>query len=234
MAAKRLRFNPTVEVYEEHFVASASTGDCKYLRFNPSVDEYEACPIASVPTGCCNGAVSQHVLDPVLRPGTPLRLDFSLPSALFCQPSRLPPALLHTPASTPPVPRVTIRIPNMPDSETSPGLCQFYVLHSPEGEAVTVGDVLSAIHRSLREPLPSSDLAVLRHQTRRVKTVAGHGTSLDPRTKASVERDEEMGGARRVDQLNGYVVFAGIERPAGKDPLVWHVKLELCSRYDRV
>ncbi|KAJ7438172.1 hypothetical protein FB451DRAFT_1570413 [Mycena latifolia] len=201
----------------------------KQLRFNPTVDEYEERQISNPPKAI-HSPTSAPVLYRTLRPGECPGLDFSLPSYIFRADPALDLATLNRPASNPPLTCITVRIP----SPASIGLCRFEVLHSPRGQAVTVGDVLSAIREHLRQPFASSDSTVHDYYARRVQTVGNYCGNVDERTRRKNKDTEGEPGIRRVDHLQGKVLFAGIEVRDTSDGPIWHMKLEESPRYTGV
>ncbi|KAJ7075205.1 hypothetical protein B0H15DRAFT_806360 [Mycena belliarum] len=205
----------------------------KRLRFNPVVEEYEARQLPDPPT--CRSPVpgSPPVLSHKLLPKSCLRLDFSLPSSVFRATPELDLITLSKSAFTPPLTCVTIRIPATPALDESPGLCKFLVLHNPEGEPVTVGDVLTTILDKLREPEVNISPGVLSHFMRRVETVESYGHGLDASARQENKRAEERAGTRRVDRLQGHVLFAGFDSPTSVEPETC-LKLEHSPRYDSV
>ncbi|KAJ7161737.1 hypothetical protein C8R46DRAFT_352149 [Mycena filopes] len=156
--------------------------------------------------------IPDDTLDPALRPQECVELDFSLPSSAFApgEPAALPAEILDRPAHSSLITRVLIRIPS---ARGGRGLCSFHVVHdgSAAQEPVTVGDVLTAIHRRLREAEPSNDPEVLKFCADRI------AQSAQPET-------ERAFGTRRIDHLLGKVLFAGIVIPPQQEP--WHVELD--------
>ncbi|KAJ7764244.1 hypothetical protein B0H16DRAFT_1526476 [Mycena metata] len=148
------------------------------------------------------------------------KLDFSLPSSTFRDHKNLTREFLDVPAHTPTLHEVEIRILSADDLR---GLCVFPVEHRNregrrDGGAVTVGDVLTAIHRALREQYPSTDQDVLRARSRRI-------SALPP----SAQREEHALGPRRIDHLLGKVIFNGIVVP--DEPYTpWEVTLQYRSK----
>ncbi|KAJ7018929.1 hypothetical protein C8F04DRAFT_1149615 [Mycena alexandri] len=174
----------------------------KHLRFNNTVDV-----VAEVSR-----------LAPALTPHDPEcpQLDFSLPSSTFRQHTQFTLDFLNRAAHTPPLTEVDIRILS---ANGLSGLCAFRVRHRNQnglydGNTVTVGDVLTVIHRTLREHDPSTDGDVLRSCNRRISALP-----------ASAQREERALGPRRIDHLLGKVFFNGIVIPA-ESHRPWEVTLQ--------
>ncbi|KAJ7785175.1 hypothetical protein DFH07DRAFT_4474 [Mycena maculata] len=193
----------------------------KQLRFNPTVDEYEERD--DQPT-CASGSIP--ILQSALRPGQCLALDFSLPSAFFRADPRLNHTLMSKPACNPPQSRVTVRVAS---AHSEHGLCTFPVVHNPEGDAVTVGDVLTAIRDKLRQVDATTDGNAQWYHARRVRTVDQYAGNLHAAERRETQRAEEAAGTRRVDRLLGDVIFNGIVVCPERG--YWRVDLQASSRY---
>ncbi|KAJ7644467.1 hypothetical protein FB45DRAFT_1053224 [Roridomyces roridus] len=142
----------------------------------------------------------------------------------------------------PPQTQITIRIAAVGSSR---GLCVLGISsRNRQGEAdfITVGDVLTTIHDTLRQQLSlqEADSAargadVQRYRVHRVSTVDTYleASHLDPGTCRDVKRAEVITGVRRVDLLRGAVMFDGIvvkSKSPGK-PEMWLVGLTPAERY---
>jgi hypothetical protein len=123
----------------------------------------------------------------------------------------LSPAILATPASSPPLPSLGLRVGNLPwmfnvfpDAGLSPGKAY-----------VTVHDVLLAIHYHLRTAVKSAEYEAM-GKTRKAEIFREfeRRVGADP-----VQRGK---GLRRVDFLNGRVRAQGLVRAHSKDS-VWDV-----------
>ncbi|KAJ7150121.1 hypothetical protein C8R43DRAFT_1128171 [Mycena crocata] len=226
MPPKKLRFNPTVDEYSEKPTHSDPLPPKRQVRFNPTVEEYEDREFPTpTPNGEPDGTALTPVLHAALSPGDAcLQLDFSLPSAIFRASTQLDEALLSEPACTPPVAEVNIRIASV---DRTQGICRMCVLHSPKGEAVTVGDVLTTIRTALREPEIVSDQDVQWPHARRLATLEEYETNVDAKTMRAVLKIEKAAGTRRVDRLLGDVQFAGIT----VEPQCWQLHLRFSERY---
>lgn len=191
----------------------------KNLRFNPIVDEYEERDVCSPPPASKRGSVP--VLHAALRPGECPQFDFSLPSATYNADPRLASGFVDQAACTPPLPVMIIRIPSVDGAK---GLCRFEVYHNPKGKDVTVGDVIGTIQGQLREPLgTAADQKVQSYGKQRARTLEQYAGRVD----ANGKKNEET--IRRVDQLLGNVLFAGITHAVD----CWEVKLTPSQRYAR-
>ncbi|KAJ7851245.1 hypothetical protein B0H14DRAFT_829729 [Mycena olivaceomarginata] len=201
----------------------------KCLRFNQTVEVYEHPETETEsPSNAAPPRATAPVLHSTLRPGECSPLDFSLPADVFIADPRLDNTLLTKSACTPPQREVYVRVP----SANGPrGLCNIGVAHSPATECVTVGDVLTAIHNALRQKEVSVEKDVRRHHERRVATLEQYCSALDKPTRAKIDLDEATGGTRRVDQLRGNVLFAGIIVPSPEVPSKWELRLEFSERY---
>jgi hypothetical protein len=163
-----------------------------------------------------------HVLPPI--PPAPLTPSVSLHPALVA-PSlqydmRSPPtqsnprlslAILATPASSPPLPSLGLRVGDLPwmftvfpDAALSPGKAY-----------VTVHDVLLAIHYHLRTAVKSAEYeAMSKPRKAEIYREFERRVGSDP-----VQRGK---GLRRVDFLNGRVRAQGLVRAHSKDS-VWDI-----------
>lgn len=195
----------------------------KKLRFNPIVDECEERE---------SDDAQPTILHSALRPGECLALDFSLPSSVFRADPRLDSALMSKPACSPPESLVTIRVAS---AHAPRGLCTFPVIHNPEGEPVTVGDVLTTIRDKLRQLEATTDRDVEVYHARRVRSVDAYLGDLDAATRRETRKTEEAAGPRRVDHLRGNVLFDGVVLKSARlpraEPDCWLVDLQPSSRY---
>ncbi|KAJ7683781.1 hypothetical protein B0H17DRAFT_27157 [Mycena rosella] len=220
MGSKHLRFNPTVDEYAERHTMTP-----KQLRFDSTVDEYEERDTADPPS-----PASGLVIDRSLRPRECSPFDFSLPSPFFTADPRLDADLRDTPACSPPLKQVIVRI----SSHTKYGPCKFPVNPDPERPqvpVVTVGDVITEIQWQLRQVLASSDSGVRWYRQRRAQTVENYAQNVDQRTKEQARDQELRAETRVVDHLLGKVLFAGLEMRSSAEPHVWSLKLDSSPRY---
>ncbi|KAJ7467372.1 hypothetical protein B0H11DRAFT_2046882 [Mycena galericulata] len=205
----------------------------KQLRFNSTVDEYEERDESKThwQTTCDAGLASSLTPSLFLRPGQCPAFDFSLPSSVFRADPRMDPAIMSQIACTPPQSRVIVRVAS---AHSTHGLCTFPVVHNPEGYPVTVGDVLSTIRDKLRQLEATTDPDAEWYHARRVDTVAEYLGTLDEPTRWETKRVEEASGTRRVDRLLGNVVFDGVVlKLTSGEPDCWLVDLQACPRYAR-
>ncbi|CAK5282132.1 unnamed protein product [Mycena citricolor] len=131
-----------------------------------------------------------------------LRLDMSLPSSTFRGTLGPHQALLDTPACSPPTTALFLRLDTgLVRAKIEVRSCK------AAGAAVTVGDVLTAVHAELRKPdgggTPAEALPYARQ-----RIIAQGG-----------------GGARIVDHLLGKTVLAGLHRQVGQHDRYWQVHL---------
>ncbi|KAK7046344.1 hypothetical protein R3P38DRAFT_2873385 [Favolaschia claudopus] len=173
-------------------------------------------------------------INPVLTPANALKLDLSFPSDAFRSNRQLTSALLAEPACTPSRTALIVRI--------SAGLyrAQVQIRHmsrarnsdAPE-EAVTVGDVLTAIQRELRQydtgcTVPAEAEPYLR---RRIATVNGYSENRSAEARQATVAAEEKGGGRLVDHLLGHTMFAGLTLQTGQPDHCWQLELVVPERY---
>ncbi|KAJ6553188.1 hypothetical protein B0H19DRAFT_1072665 [Mycena capillaripes] len=166
------------------------------------------------------------VIHPSLTPALALQLDFSFPSDAFRRNPQLTQTLLNEPACTPPQALVRLRI--------SAGLyvADLDVVHTPRGQDVTVGDVLTAIQTRVRQyddvqvPLEAAP-----YMHRRIATVNGYCVGRDARKEAANITAEHQGGGRFVDRLLGHTLFAGLTPRLGEPENSWQVQLGIPERY---
>ncbi|KAJ6567186.1 hypothetical protein DFH09DRAFT_918757 [Mycena vulgaris] len=128
--------------------------------------------------------------------------------------------VLAEPATTPPLPCVTI----------SCDLWQFtiYPSSSKPGAFVTVADVLNGIYRDLRRPLRQDELDTLPVSQPFVASVrqafysrcSGLARAIDPAAADSEARK----GIRRIDFLLGNHMFGGL-LPTSHSPDVWKLNV---------
>ncbi|KAJ6621008.1 hypothetical protein B0H10DRAFT_1945645 [Mycena sp. CBHHK59/15] len=84
------------------------------------------------------------------------------------------------------------------------------VLHNPPGQPATVGDVLTHLHRYLRERERDLPPVTMPYTNRRAETV---------------------NGSKRVDHLLGHTLFAGLFVRLGKPENFWQLDLAIPQRY---
>ncbi|KAJ7892234.1 hypothetical protein B0H13DRAFT_1886879 [Mycena leptocephala] len=163
-----------------------------------------------------------------LTPASALQLDLSFPSYAFRQNPQLTQTLLNEPACTPPQAVVHLRI--------SAGVyaAELDVVHTPRGQAVTVGDVLTAIQNRVRQyDGGHAPPAAAPYMQRRIATVNGYCAAAGrdaPREAANVEA-ERAGKGRFVDHLLGHTMFAGLTPQLGQPDNSWQVELVVPERY---
>ncbi|KAJ7609902.1 hypothetical protein FB45DRAFT_1010148 [Roridomyces roridus] len=220
--------------------ASSSSSRSKQVRFNLTVEEYHlrdspeswTSPLPSKkPIGgsTLKPAAPTRAGDPhpALSPQHALLLDFSFPSEAFRNNPQLTPALLSSTACSTPCRSLDIRI------AASSGLykTRVQVVHSGGGGgSVTVGDVLTTIQNTLRQPDADVDklAAAVPYTQRRIDTVNGYRFVRDERAEARRVAEERHAGGRVVDRFLGETQFAGIAmRPDG----CWELKLTKPARY---
>ncbi|KAJ7049284.1 hypothetical protein C8F01DRAFT_1265680 [Mycena amicta] len=151
----------------------------------------------------------QLELHPALTPAQPLRLDFSFPSAAFQANPLLTPALLATPACTPPRASLVVRL-STPSSSPAPYKTRLEV-RSTTG-FVTIGDVLSRIQRTLRAyDSPQAPASPTTSTTPTSTSSASSGsTSGSPRTTPSPSSPTfppeliALYATRRILTVNGF------------------------------
>ena len=153
-----------------------------------------------------------------LTPGVYIHPALAAPSLLFdvrSHPShsnpRLSPGVLTTPASSPPLSSLALRVGNLPWMLTvSPD-----AEHSPGEAFVTVQDVLLAIYFHLRKPAKGEEYEAM-NRSRKAEIFRAFesrvGTDLGQRGK----------GLRRIDFLCGRFRAQGLVRAQSKDN-VWDV-----------
>ncbi|KAJ7169261.1 hypothetical protein C8R43DRAFT_982729 [Mycena crocata] len=163
---------------------------------------------------------------PALSPAHALQLDFSFPSDAFrCNP-QLTKMLLDAPACTPERNVIIVHVAAGVFKEN------IEVKHSPSGQAVTVGDVLTAVQHRLRthdrNGVPPETALYAR---RRIETVNGYCDGRDRRAEAQAVAAESQGKERLVDRLLGHTLFSGLELREGKPDNHWKINLETPLRY---
>ncbi|KAF7345826.1 hypothetical protein MVEN_01604100 [Mycena venus] len=155
-----------------------------------------------------------------------LQLDFSFPSDVFRRNPQLTQTLLDEPACTPPQCVVHLRI--------SAGFytVEFDVAHTPRGQAVTVGDVLTGIQAHLRQyDCGTAPPEAAPYMHRRIETVNGYCHGRNARKEAATIAAERQGGGRFVDHLLGHTLFTGLSPQLGQQENYWQVELALPERY---
>ncbi|KAJ7192530.1 hypothetical protein GGX14DRAFT_701378 [Mycena pura] len=167
-------------------------------------------------------------IHPALTPAHALQLDFSFPSAAFRGNPQLTDTLLDAPACTPPRRALVVRIAS--------GLYKKRVeirAGGRGGGAVTVGDVLTAVQRHLREYDAGPDIPrdAAPYAARRVATVNGFCSGRPARTQLAHIRAEQDGGPRIVDRLLGHTLFAGLAPMLGQPDHHWQLELAVPPRY---
>ena len=156
-----------------------------------------------------------------LTPGLYIHPALSAPNLRYdmrSQPShsnpRLPPAVLTTPASSPPLPSLALRVGDLP--------WLFTVFpdtdHSPGNAFVSVQDVLLAIYGHLRTAVKGDEYEAM-SKTRKAEIFRAFESRVgtDP-----VQRGK---GLRRVDFLSGRFCAYGLVRAQSKDN-VWDVVIQ--------
>lgn len=167
-------------------------------------------------------------MHPSLTPANALQLDLSFPSEAFrCNP-QLTRTLLATPACTPPRTTVCVRI--------AAGMykTQVQIRHSTRDgaqDAVTVGDVLTAIQTELRQYDGWAPPEAEPYIRRRIATVNGYSAHRSTEARAATVAAESQGGGRIVDRLLGNTMFAGLTPQPGEEDHCWQLKLEIPERY---
>ncbi|KAJ7662614.1 hypothetical protein DFH06DRAFT_987323 [Mycena polygramma] len=136
-----------------------------------------------------------------------LRYDVSLsPSTVSTHHPNLPSAAFSEPAVYPPQPSLSLVTPHLPWA---------IVVPASNGRFVTVADLLSAVHRTLRANATGAEFEALRTEklkrrvgdayVRRCERLRGHGGY----------EHEKKAGLKRVDFLMGYTAFQGIAPTSG-------------------
>ncbi len=154
-------------------------------------------------------------------PGVYIHPALAAPSLLYdirSHPSgsnpRLSPAVLTTPASSPPLPSLALRVGDLPWLFTvwpDAG-------HSPENAVVTVQDVLLAIYFHLRTAVKGDEYEAM-SRSRKVEIFR----AFDSRVRTDqIQRGK---GLRRVDLLRGRFHAQGLVRAQSKDS-VWDVVIQ--------
>ncbi|KAK7036222.1 hypothetical protein R3P38DRAFT_2911049 [Favolaschia claudopus] len=202
------------------------------VRFDPNAVVHEA------PARPSTQSTDKHsTLDPALTAKGCLSLDFSLPAAIVKEHFKLDDDVLNRAASQPHAARLCVRVPYPTGSR---GLCIVDIRPCvPERRYVSVGDVLTQVHKKLRDP-PDGDAAkedglpdVFEKRVRFFETYAYASGAPDPSVSVRAER---AGGVRRVDCLRGKVVFAGLTYKtevfeANTRVEIWQLDLDLAPRY---
>ncbi|KAJ7106556.1 hypothetical protein C8R44DRAFT_885845 [Mycena epipterygia] len=166
---------------------------------------------------------------PALNPENALQLDFSFPSDAFRKNPQLTDALLAEPACTPPRAALCVRIAAGAFKE------RLGIKHEPQGEPVTVGDVLTTIQKRLRSyDYGAAPQEAQPYKQRRIETVNGYREgreSRDRRQEAANVAAEREGNGRLVDHLLGNTLFAGLAVQLGQPDHCWQLQLKIPERY---
>ncbi|KAJ7192541.1 hypothetical protein GGX14DRAFT_578106 [Mycena pura] len=101
------------------------------------------------------------------------------------------------------------------------------------GGAVTVGDVLTAVQRHLREydADPDNPRDAAPYAARRIATVNGFCSGRPARTQLAHIRAEQDGGPRIVDCLLGHTLFTGPAPMLGQPDHHWQLELAVPPHY---
>ncbi|KAJ7107981.1 hypothetical protein C8R43DRAFT_1163366 [Mycena crocata] len=203
--SKNVHWSSTVDEYPGRISPESYSRSLPNQHPTPYMIQHAPLPVLA--------AVELHS---TLSPAHALPLDFSLPSAVFHHHPALTETLLSAPACIPPPNVVYIHIKAGVFKE------ELEVKHTPSGQTVTVGDVLSTVHHRLRTfypyPIPS---AAVDYTRRRITTANGH----------CARQDTESSHPRLVDGLCGSTIFAGLEVRLGQPVNYWEMKIEKPRRY---
>jgi hypothetical protein len=147
------------------------------------------------------------------------KCDLSLPTKYIQLQSLLPPQILAEPATSPPLPCMTITCANLPwlIRVTPSG-------NSKHGPFVTVLDVLDAIHRSLRVSVTKAEFDKVQTSEEQRRINEAYRWRYKKMTDAAAYEQERSAGIRRVDFLMGKSAFAGL-LSSGSDPERWELNL---------
>ncbi|KAJ6628132.1 hypothetical protein B0H10DRAFT_2209804 [Mycena sp. CBHHK59/15] len=216
MSLKEVRWASTVDVYEAAETPESWTSP---LPGSPPSPLPMTPHPAYVPLP---GTLQVH---PVLSPEHCLRLDFSMPSEAFDGNPQLTHDLLDEHACSTSATQLVVRI--------SAGLIHMdlEVLHKPPGQSVTVGDVLTRLHRYLRERERDLPPVTVPYTNRRAETVNGYCEGRPLHFKAANIARELACGSKRVDRLLGYTSFGGLFVRPGKPENFWQLDLAIPQRY---
>ncbi|KAJ7777677.1 hypothetical protein DFH07DRAFT_936691 [Mycena maculata] len=166
---------------------------------------------------------------PALSAAHALQLDLSFPSEAFRSNPQLTQSLLDAPACTPPRSQVEI-IVGLADGAVQVRLESKHC--GRRGLPVTVGDVLTTIHKYLRQydngrrPIQAEP-----YMWRRIATVNGYCAGHDPQRLAANMAVEHQGQGRIVDHLLGHTQFAGLDLQAKEPDHFWKLNLKRPARY---
>ena len=141
--------------------------------------------------------------------------DLSLPSKYRPFPSSLPSHVLAEPATSPPLPSMTITCRNLPWAVRVAPSGQ-----SKQGSFVTVNDVVDTLRRAMR-------VIVTKAEFDQVQTVDGQRRIEDAyrrRYQKINNEQERSSGIRRVDFLMGRTTFAGLFS-SGHDAESWELSV---------
>jgi len=225
MPGKHVRFSPTNLLYQSSSTVPSSLSHShsalkSCIRAPPP--EFLPVPFSnrSVPYAPLHKALSFH------RHANPIRLNsvvaFSHKPAITYDISLHPSyamarhghthTLLAGPATTPPVRSLTIISPHLPWSilVRAPGMNAF----------VSVSDVITTIHQTLRKHVSEHEYNTLLSPSTRKRVKAAYEHRYQHAHDHRASSQEQKGGVRRVDFLMGRNRFLGLS-PSADGPHTW-------------